>query len=652
MSSSPGTIRVPGGPTLAIVAALITMPVASAFADDTNPETVVVSATRIPEERERTGSSVSVVTAQDLADQQILVASDALAELPGLTVVRNGGVGQPSSLLLRGAEAGQTLILMDGVRINDPSAVDDSAILGDLLVNNVDRIEVLRGPQSTLYGSDAIGGVVDVITRRGGDSPFALDTDAEGGSFDTYRLNAAAHGSIEGLDYGSGFNFYHTNGISAADVRNGNSETDGYTHFDGSANLRYRVSESVSIDLRTYDVAVRDDFDDNFASLPTPPFFRVADSEAYGTDKLFVGYVGINVDVAGLSNRIAAIGTSSDRDTFSAPGTPDNFTARGGQNRLEYQGTISPFADNEVTFGAEYQRTTLTTHSIFDISPLPTRGDDAIQGYYGQWQSTLFDALTLTGGVRYDRDDAFGGHVSEKAAGAWALPDGTTVLRGNYGNGFKAPSLYELFSEYSNPVTELKPEVAQGWEVGADQYFFSNRLRVAVTWFDRHTQDQIDFFDCFGPTSPACDQRYLVGGYYYNVDRSRAQGLESEASFALSDTLKASLSYTNMTDTDLATADDLARVPHVTTNAALTWWPVPAISLGGSVGYVGSRFDDQANTIRLSSNTVISLYGSYALTSWLQVFGRMENAFDAHYEPVYGYGAPGRAVFAGIRATY
>jgi vitamin B12 transporter len=201
-------------------------------------------------------------------------------------------------------------------------------------------------------------------------------------------------------------------------------------------------------------------------------------------------------------------------------------------------------------------------------------------------------------------------------------------------------------------VTELKPEVAQGWEVGADQYFFSNRLRVAVTWFDRHTQDQIDFFDCFGPTSPACDQRYLVGGYYYNVDRSRAQGLESEASFALSDTLKASLSYTNMTDTDLATADDLARVPHVTTNAALTWWPVPAISLGGSVGYVGSRFDDQANTIRLSSNTVISLYGSYALTSWLQVFGRMENAFDAHYEPVYGYGAPGRAVFAGIRATY
>ncbi len=624
---------------------------APAQADQAGAETVVVTAARMPEPLEETGTSTSVITAQDLADQQILVATDALGELPGVNVVRSGGVGQPTSILLRGAEAGQTLVLVDGVRINDPSAVDDSAILGDLLTNNVDRIEVLRGPQSTLYGSDAIGGVVNVITKRGGDSPLSFDGDAEGGTYDTYRLNLAAHGTDDAFDYGGGLDFYHTNGISAADTRNGNSETDGYTHFDGSVNLRYHVAENVSIDLRSYDVVARDDFDDNFVSIPNPPYFRVADSPAYGTDKLFMGYAGINFDVLGIANRVAAMGTESDRDSFSAPGMPDNFTARGGQNRLEYQGIVTPFADNEVTFGAEYERTTLDTHSIFDPTP-QTRGHDATQGYYAQWKSTLFSALTLTGGLRYDHDDAFGGRVSVKGAGAWALNDGDTILRANYGDGFKAPSLYELFSEYSNPVASLRPEVAQGWEAGVDQYFLAKRLRIALTWFERHTEDEIDFFDCFGPTSPACDQRYLVGGYYYNIGRTRARGVEAEASFALADTLKATLAYTNMTDIDLATGLDLARRPHIAANAAVTWLPVPEISLGSSIGYVGSRFDDAGNTIPLGGFALVNLYGAYKLTSWLELYARMENAFGMHYEPVYGYGAAGRAVYGGLRVNY
>jgi len=186
-------------------AALLAAASHPATADDaTQAETVVVTATRAPEPREITGTSISVITAQDLTDQQILVLSDALAETPGASVVRDGGVGQPTSILLRGAEAGQTLFLIDGVRIEDPTAVDGSAILGDVLVNNIERVEVLRGPQSTLYGSDAIGGVIDVLTRRGGDSPVAFAGDAEGGSFDTYRLNAATYGSADTVDYGAG----------------------------------------------------------------------------------------------------------------------------------------------------------------------------------------------------------------------------------------------------------------------------------------------------------------------------------------------------------------------------------------------------------------------------------------------------------------
>jgi vitamin B12 transporter len=619
-----------------------------------NTETVVVTATKAAEPRELTGTSISVLTAEDLANQQFVAVSDALANVPGVQVVRSGAIGQPTSILLRGAEAGQTLVLIDGVRINDPTAVDQSAILGDVLVNNVDRIEVLRGPQSTLYGSDTIGGVVNILTRRGGESPFAFSGQAEGGSFDTYRLNAAANGSADGVDYGASLNFTHTNGISAADARYGNTETDGYTNGGLTADVRIHIDQNASVDLRTYDILARDDFDNNFVSLAVPPYFRVADSPAYGNDELFANYAGVNFGLfdGELQNRLAVTGLASKRVTFPAPGADDDFTARGNVERFEYQGILAPFPDNQVIFGAEYQRAHLNTHSIFDLSLLPTIGDDGIAGYYAQWQSTLWRLLTLTGGLRYDRDDEFGGHLSGKVAGALALNDGDTVLRANYGNGFKAPSLYELYSEYSNPVAALKPEIAQGYEAGIDRFFFSRSLRAAFTLFQRDTQDQIDFFECFGPTSPACDQRYRVGGYYYNIGRSRARGLETEVALTFSDTLSGGVSYTNLTAIDLATGNDLARVPHATADAHLTWQVTTQFSLGGGIGYVGRRFDDSGNSVLLSSNTLVNLYASFALTDALQLYGRVENAFDIHYEPVYGYGAAGRAVFAGIRATY
>lgn len=627
----------------------------AAQADETgSAETVVVTATRAPESRELTGTSISVLTADDLENRQILVLSDALAEVPGVQIVRNGGFGQPTSVLLRGAEAGQTLVLIDGVRINDPTAVDESAILGDVLVNNIDRVEVLRGPQSTLYGSDAIGGVVNILTRRGGDQPFSMSGEAEGGSFDTYRLNAAANGSAEAVDYGASLNFYHANGISAADSRFGNTETDGYTNGGITANVRVHLDDDASLDLRTYDVLAHDDFDNNFVSIPNPPYFRVADSPAYGNDELFANYAGLNFgSFAGeLQSRLAVTGLFSSRTTFPAPGIPDDFTARGNVERYEYQGVFSPLPDNQVIFGAEYQRSHINTHSIFDLSPSPTVGNDGIAGFYGQWQSTLWRILTLTSGLRYDHDDEFGGHLSGKLAGAMALNGGDTVLRANYGTGFKAPSLYELYSEYSNPLVALQPEVAQAYEAGIDQFFFAQKLRAAITLFQRNTQEQIDFFDCFGPTSPACDQRYVVGGYYYNIGRSRARGLEAELTYAVSDTLTGGISYTNMTAVDLATGNDLARVPHATAEAHVTWNATRQLALGASVAYVGRRFDDSANTIPLSSNTLVNFYASYAVTDTLQLYGRVENAFDIQYEPVYGYGAAGRAIFGGIRVSY
>jgi vitamin B12 transporter len=599
-------------------------------------ETVVVSATRTPEPLEITGASVSVISADTIAARQTIVLSDALAATPGITAVRNGGAGQTTSILVRGAEAGQTLVLIDGIRLNDPSATTGFALMGDVLANGIDRVEVLRGPQSTLYGSDAIGGVVNILTNRGGDNTLKLQ--AEGGSFDSMRLNAAANGTYAAFEFGAAANYYLTNSISAADARDGNTEADGYHHTGITGNVRWNASDAVSVDARVYYTTARDSYD----GYP-PPNYSFADTHQYGDNELLALYGGINAAVWGgrVTNRLAVIHSDSDRTTYD---TVKDFYGKGGATRFEYQGGLKLNADNELTFGAEDQRTSLDTESQYDTAP--TKGADRIDSVYAQWQSGIVDNLTVTGGVRYDHDREFGDHTSFKVAAAYQLT-GTTTLRANIGDGFKAPSLYQLFSPYSNPVASLKPETATGWETGIDQRF--GDWRASVTYFERRTANQIDFFDCWGVTSTACSARAAQGGYYYNVDRSRAKGVEIELAGQIIDGLALAVNYTNLTDADLASGLQLARRPHDSANASLTWQALEDLNLGLSVDYIGSRFDDAGHATKLGESGHLNLFAAYRVTEDVELFGRLENLSDNKREPVAGYGAPGRAFFGGIR---
>ena len=599
-------------------------------------ETVVVSATRSPQPLEVTGTSVSVITANDLALQQTTMLSDALASTPGVNVVRNGGVGQNTNILLRGAEAGQTLVLVDGIRINDPSATTGFALMGDVLANGTERVEILRGPQSTLYGSDAIGGVVNILTTRGGEPSLRLT--AEGGSFDTVRVNAAANGTYQQVEFGAAANYYLTNSVSAADARDGNKEADGYHHVGVTGNLRWNATDDVSVDARVYYTTARDSYD----GYP-PPTYSFQDTHQYGDNELLALYGGVNAALwdGRFTNRVAIIHSDSDRKTFD---TVQDFYAKGGATRYEYQGGLQLDAKNELTFGAEDQRTSLDTESLYDSAAI--KGSNRIDGIYAQWQSGIIDDLTLTGGVRYDHDREFGDHTSFKLAAAYQLADGTT-LRANIGDGFKAPSLYQLYSPYSNPVENLKAETATGWEVGVDQNLGS--WRAAITYFERRTANQIDFFSCWGVTSTACSLRAFQGGYYYNVNRSRAMGVEIEVVGQISDDLSLRASYTNLTDSDRATGLQLARRPHDSANLLLTWQVLDALNVGLSADYTGARFDDAGHLTKLDETGHLNLLAAYKLGNGFELFGRIENLSDNRREAVAGYGVPGRAFFGGIR---
>ena len=607
------------------------------------PETVVVTATRTQQPLEVTGTSMSVITANEIAGQQAIAVTDLLAETPGLTVVRNGGVGQTTTVSIRGAEAGQTLVLVDGVRLNDPGSPDDQAILGDVLSNNIDRIEVLRGPQSTLYGSDAIGGVVNILTKRGGETPFAATASAEGGSFDTWHLNAGVNGTMDSIEYGAALDYLDTGGISAADGKNGNTEADAYRNLGATLNTRVHAGDNLSFDLRGYYTQSHTEID----GFP-PPDFTFMDDAEFGTNSLVSGYAGVNLALADghFQNRLAFVASESDRKFFgvfdfltNAYSPDENFFAKGDAQRFEYQGTYDFDGRNQLTFGAETQRVSLSTQSL-QFDPGPTTGSRRTNSFYMQQQSTLFGQLTLTGGVRVDDDDAFGTHTSLKFAGAWNVPGWDTVLRANYGDGFKAPTLYELFSQYKNPFHALKPETASGWEVGADHDF--GVLRASLTYFERHTQNQIDFVNTAAPPF----------GYYENLDRTRASGIEAQVQARLNDVLSVTASYTNMTARDVLAHLALARRPQDLASGTVTWTPTPQITLGGAVTFVGERFDDRANLVRLDSNTTVNLFGSYKLFGGTELFARAENLFDEDSEPVATYGRMGFAAYGGIRTSF
>lgn len=617
------------------------------------PETVVVTATRTEQPLDVTGESLSVVTANDLKLEQTIILTDILAETPGLDVSRSGGVGETTDVTIRGSAPGQVLVLLDGVRINDPSEPDGNALLSDMLVNNIARVEVLRGPQSTLYGSQAIGGVINIITNTGGEGVSATAT-AEGGSYGTYRFNAATNGSLDRIDYGAAVNWFATVGTPTADPQLGATGSDSDHNIGATFNTRTRLTDALSFDLRGYFASAKVEYD----GFPPPDFLLQHDGE-FGRDQLGALYAGLNLSLFDglMQNRIAFSGTASaDRNygvfnpvTFAF--SPDeNYFGKGGTAHAEYQGVLS-FADKtQLTFGAENERKTLDTNSLSPYLPLtPARqGHDNILSGYAQLQSEVWDGLTLTGGVRDDDHETYGNHVSFKFAGAWQLFGGQAVLRANYGNGFKEPTLYQLFSQYSNPVHTLSPETASGWEAGVDEYFFDRMVRLSQTYFSRNTDDQIAFIPCDGPTSAACALRPI--GYYDNISRTFADGVEFEAAAQLTDTIGLSANYTYLDTEDLATHSVLLRQPRDAVFTRLSWIPMEGLSLAASVGFTGSSYDQPDDVGHLGAYTLLNLYASYRISDRLDIFGRIENAADMHYATALGYSALGRAAYAGLRA--
>lgn len=623
-------------------------PDAAAAPEASDSGTILVTATRVPTEIDRVVSSVSVLDKAAIDRAQDIGVAELLQRLPGVTFSRNGGYGTITSIRIRGAEADQTVVVIDGVKLNDPSSTGGGFNFANLLVGDASRIEVLRGPQSILWGSQAIGGVVNIVTAAP-QKDLEASFDVEAGSRDTVNARAAVGGRTGPLSWRIGGTAFTTDGISAIRKDAGGGEADGYTNRTVSGRAELEIMNGVTADVRGYYAHGRVEID-GFAG----------DTAEYGLNREFVGYAGLNVDLFGgrLRNRFAYGYTDTNRDNYDPTrARAQTFDAAGQNKRLEYQGTFAITDKWTALFGVENERSKFRTvspsGSLAVPVPAPVRGDARITSVYGQLSGEVLTGLTVTGGVRHDDHANYGGKTQFAGGAVWALPTGT-VLRASYADGFKAPTLYQLFSEYGN--TTLSPERAHSWEAGIEQRLFGDALTVGATWFQRKTKDQIDYQGCPSsiPNDPLClaPGGGMRWGYYVNIARAEAKGLEAAASLRLADNLLVDGNYSWIKSINSDTGKWLARRPRNTANGSISYvWPF-GLTTGAAVRWSGKSYDNVTNSRRLDAYTLVDLRTELAVRDNVSLFARVENLFDEDYQTIYRYGTLGRSIYAGVRARF
>ncbi|MDE1468024.1 TonB-dependent receptor plug domain-containing protein [Aurantiacibacter sp. D1-12] len=599
----------------------------SSEAQETSEETITVTATGTRGNVSGSGQAITVLGQAEIASLQGPDLTRVLERVPGLTFSRNGGLGSFTGVRVRGAEAEQLLTVIDGVRVADPASPGGGFDFGNLLSGNLAKVEVLRGSNSTIWGSDAIGGVLVASSR----ADTGLDGMIEYGADDSFI--AAASGGIADAEtgfLGASASFARTDGFSAAES---GTEADGFEQWSLGGYGRYYLSWAVELYARVRHTEGELEID----GFPAPTF-TLADTDDVQDTRQTFGSAGFVLDNGPLYLQASYSFADTARDNFDESGVA-TFTSDGRSDRVSLRGEWRPIGPIIVNFGAENEWTSYET--LFD-----TGNNTRIFGAYTQL-GIEWRGISGHLGARVDDHADFGSEVSFGADLSYEIaPD--VRLRGSAGEGFKAPSLFQLYSGFGNIA--LTPEQSTNADLGiayGGRALDDTNVYAAVTLFRRDTQDQIAFVSCFGSTDPICDNRPF--GTYDNVARTRAQGVEAELRTRIGDTLVLGAAY-SLTDTENRdTGNVLARRPRHAATFTGEWQPLAALSLGADLRIVSSSFDDAGNFTPLNPYEVLTLRAAYDVTDQVQLYGRIENVWDEDYQTAAGYATRGRSVFVGAR---
>jgi len=608
----------------------------------TLPE-VVVTANRLNTPVSQIANSMTVITAKDIEQKQAGTALEALQGVLGLTLFQNGAAGQSSGIFMRGADAGHTLVLMNGVPLNNPiSTSREFDYLDQLSNDDISQVEVVRGPMSSIYGTNATAGVVNIITRKMGNGPQGSFL-FEGGAYQSFREAATASAGNDLGNFDLSVSRFDTQGFPSADKNLGNSvnSLDGNT----SASLRVGVLPSSEMDNSFF---AR--YSQAHTNLPAFGGSGGDDPNFFLDERLWVSGTQSKWDIwKDVWEQSLSLSFTDDLQKFTddLSSYANSHFERGvyeGQGaQVSWQNDIHPWKEETLVAGLQEQqewgRVDDTTDYGYGLSQALIQSTATTGSYFLESQTTLLDRFFMTLGGRLDAVSSFGSQVTYRAAAAYFVPGLETKIKGSYGTGFTAPSLYQLYSPYGDP--NLKAENSQGWDVGVEQSFTKTGMKMGATYFHNSFTNLIDF-----------DPNTFL---YNNIGSALTEGWELFFSAKPLPGLECRADYTYTWAVNLDTGDQLVRRPQDKADLSLGYQQGPG-SVGFSFLYVGDRpdvaFTNFTSTPKtLAAYALVNLTTSYALDDHFKLFGRMDNLFNTQYEEVYGYGTPGLSVYVGTKVS-
>lgn len=640
------------------------------------PELISVSAARRPVSTNDIGTSMTIITEKQIQTQQRRSLTDILVRQPGLNVVQTGGPGGTSSIFMRGNNSNEVKVRMDGMDINDGSSPNGMFDPGQFVTDGMGKIEILRGPQSGLYGADAMAGVIDITTAQG-QGRFKPFVRIEGGSYGTFNQTFGARGSKKRFHYNVEFSHYRMDGFNnipsyieryyGADRQ---QRHEGNRNDNRSANIRLGYDVTHNLDLGLTARLIQ-------SNLHSYSLYDLQDENSFGDsgvreqntqNEAIVRGTAHLVSFHGLFDQVLGLGYMTNRNRWTETGTsygspinPDPDYNRSSRLKVDWHGTFDFRRYGQLLIGAEHFHDTFNTShtaaSMWDSGYNTSASMDTTAGY-GQYQGNWNHILYGAANIRYDANSRYGNHVTWRVAPAIHVPGTGTIIKASAGSGFHGPSLYQLFanqvgvgySERGNP--NLKAEQLIGYDAGVEQKLLHDHLNFGATWYDNRVRNLIQ---SSRSTDSLGDSNYS----YANVAQARMYGVEAFLNWKALTNLEFNLSYTWTHGRDETNNVQLQRRPQHKFNFNTTWTPIRDLTFSGNILYTSGWRDLPVIGSETCSTCgkghgyfTIDIAANYKINRYLSVYARADNLLNRQFEDPIGYLQPGRAGYGGFMLNY
>jgi vitamin B12 transporter len=615
---------------------------------------VVITATRTASNTIELANSISVIDSAEIVNKNSFNTFDAIKNEYGISFTQQGGKASVSNIYIRGGSPSQSLVIIDGVEVNMPNDPSNFYNFFSLPLDNTSRIEILRGPQSTLYGSDALTGVINIITLKGKSKPV-INFGFEGGSYNTYKGTITSLGAIGNFNYSAALSRTKSDGYSAASENyNSNPESpyerDGYQLDNFNTILGYDFSKSFSADL----VIRYNNSCTNLDQSTGSPDFWDDPTYIFDQEEFFIRAQG-NLNLLetkwkqkfGFSSLRNIRNYSYDTSAASIYYSRSNYDGR--KYKADWQNDFYFYENNLITAGVEFEleETSSEYYAFTYVDPpdyasiFPKKSANTF-GIYLQDQVKLDESFFGTIGVRYNYQNQFGSAFTFSIAPAYIFWETGTKIKATVGTGFKAPSLFYLYDPvYGN--SDLNPEQSFGWDAGIEQFFWAEKFSIGANYFSNN------FTDMFG-----LDSNFKT----ININEAQTNGVELflKADLLEGIIIKANYTYLDARDKSEDTPDYNQKLIRRPENKAglyvsYTWDNIANMNI--DLMYVGKRDELDfatypANRIIMPGYFLVNLAAYYDLLPFLRLQGRIENLLNEQYEEIYGYGTAGLSIYGGI----